>query len=272
MSALFQHLLIQAPLWVDLVKELRHQTPTQMFLQRLRALLRLLISLAVIKATLKTTDLGILCIDFPAPNIGFAGGSDGTIYKLDFGSSGNIGPWLVSLDLGIPSRLIYGISFPTVADGMFLTNSANSNEMLVYHTSDTGSTWNMMPDTIPTDFMNALHAADASTAWIVGNQGKIYKGTLSGIGLEETALLAEVSLFPNPTAGTISIEVNGAEFTNLNYRLIDTRGREMMAGNWQKSENAQRFELDLSNAVTGIYLLQVTDANGHTSVSRIVKQ
>ena len=224
------------------------------------------------QSNFKTTDNSIRCIDFPAPNIGFAGGSDGVIYKLDFGSSGNIGPWLVNLDLGIPSRLIWGISFPTVADGMFLTSSSNSNEMLVYHTSDTGSTWNMMPDTVPTEFMNALHAPDANTAWLVGDNGAIYKGAISNISIKENVLQSQVSLFPNPTNGKVTIKVNSVESTKLNYCLIDVAGRELLAGKWHKGENAQHFDLDLSDMVKGIYLLHIADDKGYTSVTRVVKQ
>jgi photosystem II stability/assembly factor-like uncharacterized protein len=220
----------------------------------------------------KTTDSDIRCVDFPASNIGFAGGSEGTVYKLEVSPGGSTrDPWQVNIDLGT-SNFIWDLSFPTVAQGMFLAGAPNNMGMLVYHTSDTGNTWNMMPDSLPTIFDPALHAPDANTAWIVGSQGIIYKGEIDGIGLEETALLAQVRLFPNPTAGKVTVEVNGAESAELNYRVVDITGRELLNGNWQMSENAERFELDLSNVVTGIYLLQITDGNGHTSVSRVVKR
>ena len=219
----------------------------------------------------KTTDNSIRCIDFPAPNIGFAGGSDGAIYKLDFGSSGNIGPWLVNLDLSIPSRLIWGISFPTVADGMFLTNSANSDEMLVYHTSDTGNTWNMMPDSIPSDYMNALNAPNANAAWIVGSQGKIYKGTATTTSIEEVGLSVLINVFPNPTSGLVTVELNGEVTGAIDYILLDISGRQTSEGTWQKGGYKQRFEIDMTDVVNGLYMLSISTSSGQNQTIRIAK-
>ena len=84
-------------------------------------------------------------------------------------------------------------------------------------------------------------------------------------------MLAQVRLFPNPTSGKVTVEVNGAESAELNYRLVDVTGRELLAGNWQKSENAH-FDLDLTNMLSGIYLLHLADANGQGRVIRVVKQ
>jgi len=222
----------------------------------------------------KTNDLGILSIAFATRFIGFAGGTQGTIYKIDIQGSTNSGPWDINLDLGSSTTQgIKGISFPTASNGMFLTAAPTSAiNTLIYHTSDTGNTWNMMPDTIPGLIHEALHAPDANTAWVVGVNGAIYKGVLSGIGIEEGKFSVQTSVFPNPTSGLVTVELNGEVNGVIDYTLIDITGRQMVKGVWKKDGEKQRFELDMTDFVTGIYMLNIATSNGQNQVIRIAKK
>ena len=219
----------------------------------------------------QTTDSDIRCIDFPASNIGFAGGSEGTVYKLEVSPGGSTrDPWQVNIDLGT-SNFVWDLSFPTVAEGMFLTGAPNNMGMLVYHTSDTGNTWNMMPDSLPTIFSPSLHAPDANTAWIVGSQGMIYKGTATVTGIEELGLSDLINVFPNPTSGIVTVELNGEVTGAIDYILLDISGRQTSEGTWQKGGYKQRFEIDMTDVVNGLYMLSISTSSGQNQTIRIAK-
>ena len=130
----------------------------------------------------------------------------------------------------------------------------------------------MMPDTIPGLIHEALHAPDANTAWVVGVNGAIYKGVLSGIGIEEGKFSVQTSVFPNPTSGLVTIELNGEVNGVIDYTLLDITGRQILNGSWKKDSDNQRFELDMTRLTTGVYLLNIVTSNGQSQVIRIAKK
>jgi hypothetical protein len=72
------------------------------------------------------------------------------------------------------------------------------------------------------------------------------------------------SVYPNPAIETVNID--GKERLG-HVQLVDIRGRELMA----EAVNGQRHTLDLSGVPEGIYLLQVTDAEGRRATQRFIK-
>jgi len=54
--------------------------------------------------------------------------------------------------------------------------------------------------------------------------------------------------------------------------LIDITGRQMVKGVWKKDGEKQRFELDMTDFVTGIYMLNIATSNGQNQVIRIAKK
>lgn len=224
------------------------------------------------QSNFKTTDLGIYSIAFATPTVGFAGGAAGTIYKLDnFQGITNVGPWDVNLELD-SSQVIRGLTFPTASNGMFITkDTTTAVNALIYHTADTANTWTMTPDVIPGLLHNALYAPDANTAWVVGLNGAIYKGVSLSTGIEEGELAVQTNVFPNPTIGLVTVELNGEVNGLIDYTMLDITGRQIVKGAWKKDGVIQRFELDMTNLVTGVYMLSFTTSNGQNQIIRIAK-
>ena len=216
------------------------------------------------QSNFKTTDMRINSMAFATPTILFAGGTEGTIYKLDgFQGSTNIGPWDVNLDLN-PSttQSIASISFPTASNGMFLTAAPTSAiNTVIYHTSDTGNTWNMMPDTIPGLIHGALHAPDANTAWVVGLNGAIYRGQRSTIGITET-VIQNISVYPNPVKDVLWI--SGELETASSIEVLDLSGRVI------SKCNTGSDKIDVSSLKSGSYLLKIQVENG-VSINKFMK-
>lgn len=216
--------------------------------------------------SMKTTDLGIRSIDYATPNIIFAGGSAGAVYKMEFQGQNNFGPWDINLDLNPASgtQFIHSISFPTTSRGMFLTQDGVAK---VYHTADTGINWNMTPDTIAGLSPNALHAPDAENAWIVGANGMIYKGIPSAVGINEVSLEG-IKIYPNPVKDNLVVELGMNESNEFSYRIVDISGKALSNG-VLNTEN--KNEIDVSNLQSGIYILMIENQSGISKSLRFNK-
>ena len=146
-----------------------------------------------------TSDGGLFSIEFSDYHTGFAGGSEGILYKSGTLTPGDLsGPWNINLDLSASTpTIIYSISFPSETNGMFCVGYSlkGENNTLVYHTNNTGDSWSAEPDTIAGLLSGKLHAPDVSNAWAVGSAGKIFKGEAILLGIRENGLdIAEVDL------------------------------------------------------------------------------
>lgn len=220
--------------------------------------------------SMKTTDLGIRSIAYATSNIIFAGGTAGAIYKMEFEGQNNFGPWDLNLDLNPAegSQFILSISFPTATDGMFLTEKGGA---LVYHTADTGNTWNMTPDTIAGLSPNALYAAGANDAWVVGSSGAIYMGKRITTSISNQDLSLATRVYPNPTTGLVTISIDSKSMALVDYGLWDLSGRKIKQGERTADGPNSTFTINVSDVKDGVYLLKVNTEN-ETNTFRLLKK
>jgi hypothetical protein len=97
----------------------------------------------------------------------------------------------------------------------------------------------------------------ASVYWVgIGN------GILDGSGIKNEAGKEEIRLFPNPTSGTVNIELKA------NFReafLFGCEGKKIPV-------ILNNNQLDLSRLENGVYIVQCVDQNGNRSSHKIIKQ
>jgi hypothetical protein len=60
-----------------------------------------------------------------------------------------------------------------------------------------------------------------------------------------------VSLYPNPTKGTVTVSFTDEEALNHSVKVIDNLGRELL----NKTFEGQSFDVDLTSHTTGIYFI-----------------
>ncbi len=84
---------------------------------------------------------------------------------------------------------------------------------------------------------------------------------------EESPVLGTI-IFPNPTAGKITIDISRFAGQLLDVRLFDSVGKEVLYKNQQVEEGSARMEMDLSKLPPGIYAIWVNELE----VKKIVKQ
>jgi hypothetical protein len=81
-----------------------------------------------------------------------------------------------------------------------------------------------------------------------------------------TAEETELRLFPNPTSGTLNIDLGAALFTNKSLLIVDNLGR--VVRRLEEPGERRSFRFDLSGLPNGVYFLQIV---GEEKSYRFVK-
>jgi hypothetical protein len=102
---------------------------------------------------------------------------------------------------------------------------------------------------------------------IVASEALIKIGGTTGITNSPNEIAYR--LYPNPTNGSIKLEIPDASAAVIKYVLYSAQGTMLLQ---QSVGKPKSLNLDISHLETGIYLLQIHDENGKTSVRRISKK
>ena len=87
----------------------------------------------------------------------------------------------------------------------------------------------------------------------------------SVVGIEESSL-SNLSLYPNPTSGSITIDLEETK-SNLNLSLTNALGQVVLTKNYTSTN---RINIDL-DAPKGVYFLQL-ESNGEVITKKIIKE
>lgn len=74
-----------------------------------------------------------------------------------------------------------------------------------------------------------------------------------------------VSIYPNPTDGLLELRFELPEARDLQLRLLNPIGQEVLARNWENLQSGTR-QLQLHNLAAGVYILQLSD--GQTTLNK----
>lgn len=100
----------------------------------------------------------------------------------------------------------------------------------------------------------------------IGTEAKGHSGftisILSTIGIDEFSSATNFIVYPNPSAGVLTVEVE--KFENKQLKVYNVLGECIL----QQAVSASNFQIDLSNQINGIYLLQLE--TGGISLSKRV--
>ena len=90
-------------------------------------------------------------------------------------------------------------------------------------------------------------------------------------GIEEMVRLIDLKLFPNPTNGNVTVNMEGLSGESVIAVLTDGLGREVSREDLGNLTGQYVHMLDLTSVESGVYYLQMNVANA-AQVLRIVKQ
>jgi photosystem II stability/assembly factor-like uncharacterized protein len=111
---------------------------------------------------------------FTSSNTGFAVGSNGILKTTDGGST-----W--GDHLTYPVWTITGIHFPTKSIGYAVGDNTNADSLLVFKSTDTGLTWNLISKKQSSGAMPTIFFTDVLKGYLVEDDGHISKTSDGGI-------------------------------------------------------------------------------------------
>jgi hypothetical protein len=86
-------------------------------------------------------------------------------------------------------------------------------------------------------------------------------------GIEEIGLNA-VSLFPNPTANQINIQLNAIQNNTLQLEVLNGVGQVVYTNKARVSNGNNNYSLNVAEWNNGVYFLQISASNGMKSTHR----
>ena len=215
----------------------------------------------------------IFSLEVASATHAFAGGYNGKVYRMITDQINYNGPWKVVLNLKPAANQIMGaISFPTKDFGMVLTDVTigKTTYSVVYYTYDAGTTWATEPDTITSGIIWSVMAPTPDEVWAVGSRGIIYKGTRSSTAVHQSRPDFDVSIYPNPATDVLNIVMTGKSNESIMYTLTDITGRIIDHGLWSLNPSNSRFEIDVSDAIKGVYFLKLSTEDRQSTFRLII--
>jgi len=91
-----------------------------------------------------------------------------------------------------------------------------------------------------------------------------------GLGVEESALVSSLSVYPNPTNGKFTVSIANAEATDMTVELVNISG-QVVYRNEVKAVYSYNEDIDASEFAKGVYYLKVNNGE-EVKVEKIVVQ
>lgn len=110
--------------------------------------------------------------------------------------------------------------------------------------------------------MSSWNAANYPVTDVIPPYVDIYQNTTGLYGLE----LTKLSVFPNPSIRTITLELSDKHVTNMTYKVISLNGKEVSYGELNESNT-----INLSSVNNGIYTLLLFNENLLFSSTSVIK-
>lgn len=185
------------------------------------------------------------------------GTSDGTLMVKDIqpgSSSSQVYPLVTAI---LNDKLYFGANYFELWE----TDGTSSGTVNVLNNSSCRVAF---PFTQLTVYNNKLYFAGSAT----GGSFQLwsYEPVVTEVN-ETNHLLSNISIYPNPANGKITIDLSDSNTPTATIKLMNIMGETILV----EQTNESKSQLDLSSVPNGIYLIQV-QTNNSTSTNRIVVQ
>ena len=159
----------------------------------------------------------------------------------------------------------------TINEAQMLGSQNPAIALFTYHTSFEDSDNGVNAIATPTAHQNVLNPqtiyvrlTNDNTGFYVLTSFEIETDEILGI---EDDFIATLSIFPNPSTGTINIQSNLLTET-VGLTIYNLQGQQLFSEN--KTPNNGTVQMDVSNLVKGIYFVKIT-SEGTSILKKIIK-
>lgn len=80
----------------------------------------------------------------------------------------------------------------------------------------------------------------------------------------------EITAYPNPVLNELNIALNSEFIGDVTFQLFNTKGDSVQAFTLPKEHNIAKYQLNMENIPSGLYLLKIIQGKYH-SVKKILK-
>lgn len=87
------------------------------------------------------------------------------------------------------------------------------------------------------------------------------------VGVNETTINLELSVYPNPTTNYLQLKIEDFELSTLNFQLIDLQGKVIE----NKKVTATTSTINMETLPKAIYFLNISDNNQIVKTFKIIK-
>ena len=125
-------------------------------------------------------------------------------------------------------------------------------------------------DTVKVRFR--LYSDDLTVAWGWGVDDLYIQAEQPVVqGIEFTKLEKNISIFPNPTNGIFSIEFSDTWKGDVECKIIDIFGREILTKKLNNNLGSSSHEIDISTKNDGVFIVQLVQDDRKT-MKKIIKE
>jgi hypothetical protein len=82
-----------------------------------------------------------------------------------------------------------------------------------------------------------------------------------GVSINEITSIENLNVYPNPATDVVSISYSTVGNENVSYRMTDLSGKSVIVRDLGVRNGSQIENIDLSNLVSGMYILEIAAGN-----------
>ena len=203
-------------------------------------------------STVGTNDL--FGIAFPSTTVGYICGFGGKLLKTTDGGA----TWS-TLTIGSTANF-YSLDFLDINRGFVVGGNG-----AIFYTADGGLSWTNQSGCTTNTLIN-VRFLNQNLGYACGANGAIVKYT-NTIGVEEIENNFNLTVFPNPTNGLLTVNFYSGKNENVNLAIFDILGKELFSEKDIYNSGSFTKQLDISQYKSGVYFVKLQNKN-----SRIVKK
>jgi len=99
----------------------------------------------------------------------------------------------------------------------------------------------------------------------------VQQGAATGIN-ETVPTLNVENVYPNPTVGNATLNINATEYSAITINILDITGKVVMQQNNNLTVGNNSIEMNTQSLTNGMYIISIQSENGNISNLRLVKK
>jgi len=116
--------------------------------------------------------------------------------------------------------------------------------------------------------LNVVSAA-GTTPYVMDDVVKVFFN--SAVGIEEANYTPSINVYPNPTTGIVSLDIDNGTIGDFNVSVYNFLGSLITSKSYDTASGSMKINMDMSDYTNGIYILKIDSKNATVS-KRIIKQ